>query len=427
MRATSLLASAAAALLLASRESINGTGNAVFEATLEPHYYGQQYTINITVAGEVMPVIPDTGSFSLLVTSKRCAVCPQQAFDHVDAEARGAYDPNEEDAVVERVSFGSGAVKVRLSFADVELGSSEARTALWEITHSDSSMNEVWRGASFEGIFGLGWKKEDRNETTVLEALDINEFAFCMGRSPKAQGTLHFGTSLPDRRQGYADVVGENHWGVSLSKLTVARDGAQTLCTDSKCGALVDSGTSQLLLPPEHVVAFKDMIGHVDPHCSNYEQLPDLVFELGGHEVRLTREAYSRRLVMGGIPKVRADGPRLIFEKTEAKEYCWLTIGSAILMSDHGPVWIFGMPFFREHLVSFDRANKRIGIGEPCGPPKLPAEESHAAELCKTGDLVDEDGNAVPCSDVEAHALVRAEKGGRPVMVRSPGLQEVHL
>jgi hypothetical protein len=389
-------------LLLASRESINSTG-------------------------EVMPVIPDTGSFSLLVTSKRCAVCPQRAFDHVDAEASGAYDPNEDDAVIERVSFGSGDVKVRLSFADVELGSTEARTALWEVTDSDRSMNEVWRGASFEGIFGLGWKAEDRNETTVLEALDIDEFTFCMGTSPKAQGTLHFGSALPGRRQGYADVVGENHWGVALSNLTVSREGAGSLCSNSKCGALVDSGTSQLLLPPEHVAVFKEMIGPVDPHCSNYAELPDLVFELGGQEVRLTKEAYSRRLVMGGIPKVKADGPRLIFEKTESKEFCWLTVGSAILLSDHGPVWIFGMPFFRQHLVSFDRMKKRVGFGDPCGPPELPAQESHAAELCKTGDLVDEDGNVVPCSDVEVHSLIRQEKRGRPVVVRSPGLQNTHF
>ena len=47
---------------------------------------------------------------------------------------------------------------------------------------------------------------------------------------------------------------------------------------------------------------------------------------------------------------------------------------------------------------------------------------SSAKELCKTGDLVDEDGNVVPCAEVEAHSLVRAEKETARAVVTSPGL-----
>jgi hypothetical protein len=393
---------------------------------LESHYMGQQYTCNLTVAGETMPVIPDTGSFSLLVSSKRCPDCSQRAFDPVAAEADGGYDPNNEDVVSDKVSFGSGTVIVRLGYADVEIGPEDARTALWEITDSDLSMDAVWKGAKFEGIFGLGWRKEDRNETTIMEAMGIDQFAFCFGAGNTQNGELHFGTILPDREQVFADVVGENHWGVALSNITVGIDGAHVLCRESKCGALVDSGTSQILLPPEHVRAFKAMIGHVDPHCSNYADLPDLVFELGGKEVRLSKEAYSQRLVMGGIPKVKADGPKITFERTEKKEFCWLTIGAAIMISDHGPVWIFGMPFFREHLVSFDRKKKRIGVGEPCGPG-VPKESDPEMELCEAGKLVDENGDLVDCAALDAHSLVRKEGEKIHVAVTSPGLQTLPL
>ena len=48
-------------------------------------------------------------------------------------------------------------------------------TALWEIYASDMSMNAVWRGAAFQGIFGLGWKDTDRNETTVLESMGTDQ------------------------------------------------------------------------------------------------------------------------------------------------------------------------------------------------------------------------------------------------------------
>jgi len=254
--------------------------------------------------------------------------------------------------------------------------------------------------------------------------MGVNQFTFCLGQGKKTPGTLHFGTILPDRPQVFAPVIGENHWGVALSNITVSIDGARKLCADSKCGALIDSGTSQILLPPTHVVAFKEMIGGVDPRCGNWDSLPDLVFELGGHEVRLPKETYAQRLSMGGIPKVtKTQGHKLTFEYTEPKEFCWLTVGSAILIGDHGPVWIFGMPFFRQHLVSFDRDKKQIGFGEPCGAGMDETKgPSSAKELCKTGDLVDEDGNVVPCAEVEAHSLVRAEKETARAVVTSPGL-----
>jgi len=418
--------SGAGALLLASRERRGNEANAVWEAELTNHHYGQQYTMNITVAGVEMPVIPDTGSFSLLVTSKRCGTCPARAraFDYQQAALNGTYDANDDDVTKEKVSFGSGTVLVRLGYADLELGPNEARTALWEIYASDMSMNAVWRGAAFQGIFGLGWKDTDRNETTVLESMGVDQFTFCLGQGKKTPGTLHFNTILPDRPQAFAPVIGENHWGVALSNITVSIDGARKLCSDSKCGALIDSGTSQILLPPTHVVAFKEMIGGVDPHCENWDSLPDLVFELGGHEVRLTKETYAQRLTMGGIPTVKkTDGAKLTFEYTKPKQFCWLTVGSAILIGDHGPVWIFGMPFFRQHLVSFDRDKKQIGFGEPCGAGMDETKgPSSAKELCKTGDLVDEDGNVVPCAEVEAHALVRAEKKTARAVVTSPGL-----
>ena len=74
-------------------------------------------------------------------------------------------------------------------------------TALWEIYASDMSMNAVWRGAAFQGIFGLGWKDTDRNETTVLESMGVDQFTFCLGQGKKTPGTLHFNTILPDRPQ----------------------------------------------------------------------------------------------------------------------------------------------------------------------------------------------------------------------------------
>jgi hypothetical protein len=432
-----LLLGAEALRLLAPHQHAANETNAVhatMEIPLENHHAGAQYTIKMDLAGTEVRVIPDTGSFSLLVTSTRCEECPQQAFKHEEAPT----DDYTKSDMTDSVSFGSGVVQIQLSHMDVELGDLDAdKAAVWEITHSDASMTSVWKKASFQGIFGLGWKDEDRGQATVLESLGVTQFAFCMG-DWRQDGILHLGTVLPDHPKVFAPVVGENHWGVALSDITSTRDGAAIagkLCAGSLCGALIDSGTSQVLLPPEHVSAVRMMIGPIHPHCENWDTLPDLVFKLGGHDIHLTKNAYAKRVDLGGIPKV-IPGPELTYEKTEAKSFCWLSLGSATMKSDHGPVWIFGMPFFREHAVAFDREKKEIGIGANCGPPPDPPRQTMTERLCEDGKLVDSEGNVIEdCSAFAARALLTSSehvnntssepsRHSPPGDLRSPGLED---
>jgi hypothetical protein len=384
------------------------------------------------LAGTEVRVIPDTGSFSFLITSTRCEGCPQQAFDH-EAAPNGDYTSADE---TDSVSFGSGVVQIQLSHMDVELADLEGdEVAVWEITHSDASMTSVWEKASFQGIFGLGWKDEDRGQTTVLESLGITQFAFCMG-DWRQDGVLHLGTILPDHPKVFAPVIGENHWGVALSDITSNRGGVQIdpLCAGSPCGALIDSGTTQLLLPPEHVSAVRLMIGPIHPHCDNWDELPDLVFKLGGNEVQLTKDAYAKRVDLGGIPRVIPGEhvyDNVTYEKTETKSFCWISIGSAVMKSDHGPTWILGMPFFREHAVSFDRGTKEVGFGKTCGPPPEPQVKTMQERLCEDGKLVDSNGNVITdCAAFVSHALLRSaekqpDRVPEPGELRSPGLEEI--
>jgi len=265
---------------------------------------------------------------------------------------------------------------------------------------------------------------------TVLESLGVAKFAFCLGEKWNQDGTLHLGTVLPDLPKVFAPVIGENHWGVALSEITSTRPGVVVppLCADSLCGALIDSGTTQILLPPEHVSTVRLMIGPIHPHCENWDELPDLVFKLGGHDLRMTKHTYAKRVDLGGIPRV-IPGPELTYEKTEPKKFCWLSLGAAEMKSDHGPVWILGMPFFREHAVSFDREAKEIGFGETCGPPPPPERQSMEEKLCKDGKLLDKDGEVIEdCDALAARALLASSKAStqpepEPWDFRSPGLE----
>ena len=81
--------------------------------------------------------------------------------------------------------------------------------------------------------------------------------------------------------------------------------------------------------------------------------------ELGGRSMRpLVRlqagqgtEILQRKI---GFP---FPGPELTYEKTDVKSFCWLSIGSAEMRSDHGPVCIAG-----RSTCSLPRRTRRTGI-----------------------------------------------------------------
>ena len=63
-------------------------------------------------------------------------------------------------------------------------------------------------------------------------------------------------------------------------------------------------------------------------------------------QVRLTKETYAQRLTMGGIPTVKkTDGAKLTFEYTKPKQFCWLTVGSAILVTARRAIATPAVPF----------------------------------------------------------------------------------
>lgn len=167
------------------------------------------YTVDITVGGQTLEVVPDTGSFSLLVTSTNCHGCPHQGWN---ATASSSWEPLDEYA---RITFGSGPVAVRGGFEKVGVpeasGSSSAerensetveteKTAkqkIFEIIRMGDGMRQIWEsGADFDGIMGLGMtsiapgsdgpspvdaKKKSDGEATLLANLGIEKFGMCLG------------------------------------------------------------------------------------------------------------------------------------------------------------------------------------------------------------------------------------------------------
>jgi len=180
----------------------------------------------------------------------------------------------------------------------------------------------------------------------------------------------------------YVPVIGEHHWAVNLNNVQAVKDGAESSICKDGCAAIVDSGTTLVGVPGIWMKAIEQQTGVINEDCSNLHELPDIKFTLEGLEVNLTPKMYVMNItadhqdIIVRYAEERFGGRSVAFnsikEKLKAKAYpnvCMSTFMDLDLNSQYGPVFILGMPFFRQYYTIFDRKQQKIGFTEakfPC-------------------------------------------------------------
>jgi hypothetical protein len=197
---------------------------------------------------------------------------------------------------------------------------------------------------------------------------DVNEFSMCLERTSGAPGWMVWGpVCTPEvRKQSFASapVIGQHHWGVKMTDLrpkTMQKGGPGSggICSEG-CAAIVDSGTSLIAAPSIYLQQLSQYVGNVKEDCSNLHELPTLVFELGNATMRLPPRAYVMK-ISGAVMETHSIWDVLFFKpKVYHMNLCLPAFMQLDMMSEQGPVWILGMPFFRYYYTTFDRTNKEL-------------------------------------------------------------------
>uniref|UniRef100_A0A0G4FR81 Peptidase A1 domain-containing protein n=1 Tax=Chromera velia CCMP2878 TaxID=1169474 RepID=A0A0G4FR81_9ALVE len=153
-------------------------------------------------------------------------------------------------------------------------------------------------------------------------------------------------------------------------KIELVGEDGLTLCSKG-CGAVIDTGTSLIAAPPEHLKALLMQMPEVKEDCSNLHEMPELLLELSGHSIRLPPDAYIARQQ---VSDVSVEG---IFDMAtpdvKNQTVCSVAFIPMSLNSQVGPVWILGLPFFRSYYTAFDAHRKTMFISEPdedCRPAR---------------------------------------------------------
>lgn len=430
--------------LLAAEEARRGSGRIRGDPTPQTmiNFGDAQYISYLRIGKQILAGMLDTGSFELVVFGADCRTCGVAA--HYNPSLSSTFRSGR---LASQQAFGSGSCYSTASADVLQIGSfSEARQSFWTVQQANMP---TLTDAAFEALIGLGppeapssdaWKAvsavisnitsfydlaekapgwlmtqvdkrleiadEMSVKTTLLNNLDVSDFSVCFGATARSNGIIVWNDaafmSQPDIFTRVM-VSGRHTWSTNLTNPILlpgnssgprsANESVGLGCIgDTGCAAILDTGMSLIAAPRPVIDALRQAMLQLEPDCSNMDVLPDLVFELGGMTFSLPPEAYVAA-VEGTIPDHLA---KLI--EFNSSSTCQLLLIESFAVSDSGPLWILGMPFFRKYYTTFhlgatreERSFYIAEAGQDCsaaGPGEAAQEtESNRRSLLRRVDL----------------------------------------
>lgn len=335
-------------------------------------------------------VVFDTGSGHLFVPSIACATptcLRHQRYSR--SESSSAIDIDHSGAEVSRgtterdqvsISFGTGDVLGEF-VQDVvclsKLGNSNQSTTeppsdcikVRVITASEMT-EEPFYNFAFDGVVGLGLSAlavdpefSYFGEMAKRNVLPEAQFGFFLSRSDEIPSEISFG-GHDDRRVAeplrWAQVMQPElgYWQVPISSVQIGGKPVP-ICESGKCVGIVDSGTSLLGVPSQslrdvHWKLARKIPG--DPSELDCRQAagPEVVFNLGGFEISLGPEDYSRPTAM----RVESN------TTDQVQVVCRASLLPVNMAADGGNplTWILGEPVLRKYYTAFDWKKQEIGF-----------------------------------------------------------------
>lgn len=212
-----------------------------------------------------------------------------------------------------------------------------------------------------------GYTADEKLEKGLLEVLTVNVFAFCLMRGQRySPGILTIAPVVAPSLFQSIPVIGKAHWGVKVTGFGAPGLPVANPCNPS-CGAIVDSGTSLIAVPPSAGKVVEALKRRIARDCSNIHTLPVLRLEFGDVVVDLPPQAYVMQVMSVKMSNDHIWEAVLPWHGPEFEPQT-TCLGAFMELSErktaHGPMYIFGMPFMRYFYTVFDRPNKAIHVSK---------------------------------------------------------------
>jgi len=414
------------------------------------NYHDLQYVAYLSIGKQTLTGIVDTGSFEMVVFSKQCGSCgkagkyiPNISSSYhmgtlTNRQTYGSGDAFSKEAT-DTVSIASGA-QVNQTFwevthaqmplllnaefqAIVGVGPPETPAAdAWASV--SSTVHMVQRHLANGALPPMATAKRVKTSADVaaemsrsppmLGTLRVSAFSVCLGSRPGSDGFLTWNDTSSLEQPSlftHVPVIGRHTWTLHLTGVWLAEPlgvtGGQDAAHKGKlqfmeelrplqtligcrggCGAVVDSGTSMLMMPASAIEALSQAVQRTDGDCSNIHELPDLVFDFDGIKVSLPPDSYVAE-VLGEVPAY-LEGLARVRRLRKKRSRCELLVMESSSETNYGPLWILGMPFFRSYYTSFQlgrsSAERSIHV-TPAGEDCIPGSEVPAFAATNAGGV----------------------------------------
>lgn len=315
------------------------------------NYKNSQYigTIQVGKPSQKIPVLFDTGSGNLWVTSARCttATCKNQI--KYNSNLSSDFKPI---GLSVEVTFGTGVISGQINSDTFGLaGISIPEQKFAEIMNEQG---DVFDQGNFSGILGLGYPSMSAYGITPVfdtiisdKLLKQNTIAFYFSYNENTPGEVSFGEINPAKYTGsikYYPVIDQYYWTIKLKDI-LYNGQSVGLCPSNNCKIVVDSGTSLIAGPTTSVKQLLKTLP-VEKDCTNYNPNDYIDFVLGnGDKYTLTIDEYVSKTV-----------------DSNNKPVCAAYIMPLDVPKPHGPAWVLGEIFMQKFYTVFNRDTNAIGF-----------------------------------------------------------------
>jgi len=358
-------------------------------------------------------VVIDTGSFILWVPDRVCKLSSSPCRNHHTFDLADSSSGKVLGKVVKngktylkigRLQYGTGnmqgvEIEDTVHIAGLEIPKVGMLTATTVAT-------QPFRTAPFDGILGVGRGSEivDGVQFNVLQTtykkklIPKNIIAFYFTDTPTdashAAGAVTIGGVKESLYQGQmrwhpVAEFGVPMWTIPIESLSVG-DGVN-VC-EGGCVGVVDTGTSLIVSDGDRVGQLVKDLG-ISQDCSNYDSLPDVKFEFGGHHhvYKLPGHAVAIKQVDAQGDKMCGAMINTMGGPTEEAEVAPLVEDGGVMEQSQANV---------DEVVPEAGARKLLGSGSPAPPEN-------------SGDY----GKPAPLSENPGWDKITAMYGGKPVVI----------
>jgi len=135
--------------------------------------YATSMAIETFLGNQSLRLMPDTGSFDVLVSSVLCTKCKSKKYRVTESPDFSLESPTKEHTF----HFGSGDVEAVQAYDRFDAGPfTVAKMPLWLISSISPSLYEAFGSTEFDGLLGLGLSRSSAAEQMRTVKVDVPTF-----------------------------------------------------------------------------------------------------------------------------------------------------------------------------------------------------------------------------------------------------------